>query len=89
MNDDIVAHVPVDGCCDTVLVASLERVNHSEKLCSATPRRGWVGHDESNGLFGIDDEDRANRECYAPRIHVAQVLVVKPIPRSARVFKIH
>ena len=66
MNDDIVAHVPVDGRCDTVLVASLERVNYSKKLCSATPRGGWVGLDEANSLFRIDDEDRANGECHAP-----------------------
>jgi hypothetical protein len=75
----MVAHIPVDWRCDTVLVAGLERVNHSEKFCSATPRRCWVGHDEADDLFGIDNEDRANRKCRAPRVHVAQVLVVNPI----------
>lgn len=78
MNDNVVTGDPVDGCCDLVLVSSLERVDNSQNLSRVAASRSGVGKDGSDGLLGVDDEDRADGKSNALLVDVGSVLVVKP-----------
>lgn len=78
MDDDIVTGDPVDRGGDSVLVASLERVDNTQDLSSVAASGGRVGQDQSDGLLGVDDKDGADGEGNALLVHVGGVLVVKP-----------
>jgi len=77
--NDIVAGDPVDRGGNTVLVASLERVDDSEDLGGVTAGRGWVGEDETDGLLGVNDEDGTDGERNALGVNVGGILVVKHV----------
>lgn len=42
MYDDVIARYPVDGSCDTVLVASLERIKDAKNFGGVTTGRSRV-----------------------------------------------
>ena len=77
-NDDIVTWDPVDRGGDLVLVAGLERVHHAEDLSGVAAGRGWVGHNQADGLLWVDDEDAADGEGDALGVDVGGILVVDP-----------
>lgn len=59
-----------------MLVTSLKRVDHTQNLSGIAASRGWVRHNETDSLLGVDDEDRADGECNTLRVDVGGVLVV-------------
>lgn len=79
MDNDIVTWDPVDGGGDLVLVTGLERVDDTEDLGGVAAGGGRVGQDETDGLLGVNDEDRADGESNAFLINVGGVLVVEPV----------
>jgi hypothetical protein len=79
VDDHIITGDPVDGGGDTVLVASLEGVDHAEDFSGVAASRGGIGEDETDGLLGVNDEDGADGECNALGVNVGGILVVKPI----------
>jgi hypothetical protein len=78
MNNDIFTRIPVDRCSNTMSIGRLEGVNHSEEFHGIPTSRGWVGEDEADGLFGVNDENRADGKSNALRIHIGGILVIKP-----------
>lgn len=79
MDNDIVTGDPVDGGGDLVLVTGLERVDDTEDLGGVAAGGGRVGQDETDGLLGVNDEDRADGESNALLVNVGGVLVVEPV----------
>jgi hypothetical protein len=55
--NDVIARNPVDGGCDTVLVASLQRVEDAEDLGGVATSGCGVREDQSDRLLGVNDED--------------------------------
>jgi hypothetical protein len=84
VDNNIVTRNPVDWGGDTVLVASLEGIDHTEDLGGVAASGGRVRENEADGLLGVDDEDRADGERNALGIDVGGVLVVQPPALSAR-----
>ena len=78
MDNDIVARDPIDRSGDLVLVARLERIHDSKYLGRVAAGRGRIRQNQSNGLFGINDENRANGECNALLVDIGGILVVDP-----------
>jgi len=78
VHDDVVSGDPVDGCGDAVLVAGLERVDDSEDLGRVTSCGCWVGEDEADSLFWVNDEDGADGECDSLGVDIGGILVIKP-----------
>ena len=76
VDNDIVTRDPVDGGGDAVLVTSLQGVEDTENLSGVTASGGWVREDETDGLLGVDDEDRADGERNALRVDIGGILVV-------------
>lgn len=62
-----------------MLVTGLKRIDHTEDLCSISTRRGRIGHDQSNGLLGVDDEDGADGEGDTLFVDVGGILLVEHI----------
>lgn len=78
MHNHIVTRDPVNGSCNLVLVAGLERVDDAQNLGRVAAGGGWVGEDGANGLLGIDDENGANGKGDALFVDVGCILVVEP-----------
>ena len=78
VNNDIVTWDPVDWGGDSVLIASLEGVDHTKNLSGITASGGRVGEDEADCLFRVNDEDRADSECNSLGVDIGGILVVKP-----------
>ena len=64
-DDNIVTREPVDGASDAVLVGGLQSIDNTEDLGGVTTSRGGVGHDQTDLLAGVNDEDRADGESHA------------------------
>jgi hypothetical protein len=79
VDDHIIAWDPVDGGGDTMLVASLEGVDHAKNLSGVAASGSGVGEDEADGLLGVNDEDGADGECNALGVNVGGILVVQPM----------
>jgi len=79
VDNDIVTRDPVDGCGDAVFVTSLQGIDNPQDLGSISAGGCWVGEDKANGLFGVNNEDRADGECNALGIDVGSVLVVNHV----------
>jgi len=62
-----------------VFVTGLERVNDTEDLSGVASSGCGVGHDKTDSLLGVDDEDGADGECDSLRVDVAHVLVVNHV----------
>lgn len=75
-NDDIVTGEPVNGARNAVLVGGLEGINHTENLGGVTAGGGGVGHDQTDLLGGVNDENGADSESDALLVDVGGVLVV-------------
>jgi len=75
-NDDIVTGKPVDGAGDTVLVSGLQSIDDTQDLGGVTAGGGGVGHDQTNLLGGVDNEDGADSQSHALGVDVGGVLVV-------------
>lgn len=59
-----------------MLVGGLESINDTQDLSSVAASGGRVGHDQTDLLGRVDDEDRANGQSHALRVDVGGVLVV-------------
>ena len=81
MDNNIVARNPVDWRSDAVLVTGLERVDDAEDLGGVAASGRWVGHDEADGLLGVNDENGADGERNALGVNVGRILVIDPIIR--------
>jgi hypothetical protein len=57
MYDDVIARYPVDGSCDTMLVAGLERIKDAKNFGGVTTSRSRVRENQSDGLLRVDDEN--------------------------------
>lgn len=79
VNDNIITWYPVDWGGDAVLVTSLQRVDNPQDLSSVPSSGGWVGHNEADGLFAVDDEDGSDGESDSLRVDVGGVLVVQHV----------
>lgn len=64
-DDNVVTREPVDGAGDTVLVSGLQSVDNTEDLSGVTTSGGGVGHDQTDLLAGVDDEDGTDGESHA------------------------
>ena len=73
---------PVDGCCDSVLVARLQRVDDAQDLGGVAAGGGGVGENSADGLLWVDDEDGADGERNAFGVDVGRILVVKPVRQA-------
>jgi hypothetical protein len=82
VNNDIVTGNPVDGGGDAVLVASLKAVKDTEDLGTVTACAGGIRQNKTNGLLGVNDEDRADGECDALLVDICGILVVDPVTLS-------
>jgi hypothetical protein len=81
VDNHIITRNPVDRGGDSVLIASLEGVDDAEDLGGVAAGGCWVGHDEADGLLGVDNEDRADGERNALGVDIGSILVVNPIVR--------
>jgi hypothetical protein len=79
VHNHVISGDPVDRGGDAVLVAGLEGVDHAENLGGVAAGGGGVGHDQADGLLGVDDENGADGEGDALGVDVGGVLVVKPV----------
>ena len=59
-----------------MLIGGLEGINDTENLSGVTTSRGGVGHDQTDLLAGVDDEDGADGQRHALGVDVRGVLVV-------------
>ena len=75
-NDNIITRQPVNRASDTVLISRLEGINHTENLGGVTAGRGRVGHDQTDLLGRVNDEDGADGEGHALGVDVGGILVV-------------
>ena len=78
-NNDIITRQPVNGASNAVLISGLEGINDTENLSSVTTSRGGVGHDQTDLLAGVDDEDGADGQSQTLGVHVGGVLVVNHV----------
>ena len=78
-NNNIVTREPVNRASNAVLVGSLEGINDTENLSSVTTSRSGVGHDQTDLLAGVDDEDGADGQSQSLGVHVGGVLVVNHV----------
>lgn len=78
-NDDIVTGEPVDGAGNAVLVGGLEGINHTENLGGVTASGGGVGHDQTDLLGRVNNENGTDSESDALLVDVGSVLVVNHI----------
>jgi hypothetical protein len=62
-----------------VLISSLEGVNNTEDLRSISSGGSRVGENETDGLLGVDNEDRADGERNALGVDVGSVLVINHV----------
>lgn len=65
-----------------MLVTSLQGVDNPQDLSSITTGRSGVRENETDGLLGVNNEDRADGERNALGVDVGGVLVVDPIYRE-------
>ena len=79
MYDHIITRQPIDWRSDFVLVAGLEGIDHAQNLGGVAASARRVGHDESDLLVWVDDEDTADCEGDALLVHVRGVLVIDPV----------
>jgi hypothetical protein len=78
VDNDIVSGHPIDGSCDAVLVARLQRIDNAQHLGGVAARRRGVGEDEADGLLGVDNEDGADGKGDALGVDVGGILMVDP-----------
>ena len=76
---------PIYWSSDLVLVTRLQRVNHPQHLGSVAASRGGIGHDETDLLGGVYDEDRSDGEGHSFFVDIGGVLVVDPGPGVRKV----
>lgn len=79
MDDNIVALLPVPRGSDTVLVTQLQGVDDTEDFIKVATGGGRIAEDETDGLFGVNDEDRAHGEGNALGIDIGSVLMVQHV----------
>lgn len=75
-NDNVVTGEPVDGAGHTVLVGGLKSINNTEDLGGVTASGSRVGHDQTDLLGAVDDEDGADGQSHTLGVDVGGVLVV-------------
>lgn len=75
-NDNVITGQPVDGAGNAVLLGGLESINDTENLSSVAAGGGGVGHDQTNLLGRVDDEDRADGQSHTLGVNVGGVLEV-------------
>jgi len=78
VDNHIISWNPVDRGSDTVLVTGLKGVDNTEDLGGIAASGGWVGEDETDGLLGVDDENRSDGEGNSLCIDIGGILVVQP-----------
>lgn len=78
-HDNIVTGEPVDGAGNTVLVGGLEGINDTDHLSGVPAGGGGVGHDQTDLLAGVDDEDGTDGQSQPLGVHVGGVLVVNHV----------
>ena len=78
-NDNVVTGEPVDGASDTVLVGGLEGINDTQNLGGVTASGGRVGHDQTDLLGRVNDEDGADGQSHALGVDVGGVLEVNHV----------
>ena len=81
VDNHVVTGHPVDRGGDPVLVARLQRVNNTEHLGRVAASGRGIGEYESDGLLGVNDEHRADRESNALGVDVGGILMVQPSTR--------
>jgi hypothetical protein len=75
-NDNVITGEPVDRAGNTVLLGGLESINDTENLGSVAAGGGGVGHDQTDLLGGVDDEDGADGQSHTLGVNVGGVLEV-------------
>lgn len=78
-NNNIVTREPVNRASNAVLFGGLEGINNTENLSSVTTSRSGVGHDQTDLLAGVDDEDGADGQRHALGVDVGGILVVNHV----------
>lgn len=81
VHDDIISWNPVNWSGDSVLVASLQRVQNSQHLSGVSTSRSRVGQDQSDLLGWVNDEHRSDGELNTLVVDVSGVLVVNHVVR--------
>lgn len=61
-----------------MFITRLQRIYHSQHLGGISTGRRGIGHDQSDGLLWVDDEDGADGESYSLLIHIRRILVIQP-----------
>jgi hypothetical protein len=79
--DVVIAGEPVDGAGNTVLLGALESINDTENLGGVTASGGGVGHDQTDLLGGVDDEDGADGQSHTLGVDVGGILEVDHVVR--------
>ena len=75
-DDNVVTGEPVDGAGNAVLLSGLQSVDDTQDLGGVTAGGGGVGHNQTDLLGGVDDEDGADSQSHTLRVDVGGVLVV-------------
>lgn len=78
--------LPIDWCCDFVLVTGLQRVDNAENFGGVAASACRIREDSADGLLWIDHEDTANCESNALFVDVGGILVVDPTCTSVNVW---
>lgn len=74
VDDNIITLLPVTGSGDAVLVTELERVDNAKDFVKVTTGGGRVGQNKTDGLLGVNDEDRADSEGNTLSVNVGDIL---------------
>jgi len=77
--DHVVSLAPVHGRRYLVLVAELQRVNHTKNLVKVPARGSGVGNRQANNFLRVDDEDGPDREGETLAVTVRSILLVKHV----------
>lgn len=61
-----------------MLITRLQRIHYSKHLGGISPGRCGIGHDQSDSLLRVDDEDGADGESDSLLVHIRRVLMIDP-----------
>jgi len=79
VDDDVLPLLPVDGCCDLVLVAELESINGTDYFVKVSSHSSRIRESQANDLLGVDNEDSSDSERQSFLVNVGGILLVKHV----------
>lgn len=70
---------PVDGRGNSVLVPSLQRVDHTQHFGRIPPCRSRIGKNQTDGLLRINDENAPDGKGNPLRVDIGRILIIQHV----------